>query len=454
MDVFECPFSVHTRHTPQAPALQQGKQVWSYKKCHEWIHGLTGALQKFGVCAHKPVAIYPDGSFFTPLLFFALFRLEAIVFPLHDRLPFAVIKKQLAFAQPTLLLYPDHLKTARTLAKTLSFAQLQREAKPTSCSAARVFLAKTQRATYLATSGTTTVPKIAVHSLGNHYYSALGSNRALPPLSCGLWFLSLPLYHIAGVAILFRTFLAGGAVVFPSARRFDLTDFYAAKVTHLSLVPTQLKRILDAPLEKQRELRDNARCLLLGGSMIPRALYERGLEHGYPLYPTYGMTEMSSQVTTATKRDGAFFSLGHPLPYRECFATSQGEIKVKGKTLFEGYLQETGDVTCPLDTEGYFITQDLGRYSSRRGLTLLGRKDRLFISGGENIHPEEIERALISIEGIVAARVFPKEDAEFGMRPVAHIQSAYPVSEKALQEALASFLPKYKIPVHISLEIL
>ena len=446
MDAFECPFSAHSRSQPDAPALQRGKETWSYRKCQEWINGLVPSLRKLGITSGQCVAIYPDLSFLTPLLFFALFRMNATVFPLSDRLPFSIIANQLTLARPAFLFHPDQIAITHPAVKTISFSHFMRKTTPISHSL-QSFLVKSHRATYLATSGTTTDPKIAVHSLGNHYYSALGSNGFLPSLTSGRWLLSLPLYHIAGIAILFRTFLAGATVVFPPSRSFHPEIIATENVSHLSLVPTQLYRLLDLPFRDTCAFIKHIKCLLLGGATIGKALYYRGLSHGYPLYPTYGMTEMSSQITTAIDKDIAFFSLGHPLPYRKCKVSSDGEIKVKGETLFQGYLSKKREAERFIDQNGYFTTRDLGHYSPQTGLIFLGRKDRLFISGGENIYPEEIERALLSIRGILDARVTPTYDREFGMRPIAHICSRSPIQPEKLQDTLKLVLPKYKIPI-------
>ena len=101
----------------------------------------------------------------------------------------------------------------------------------------------------------------------------------------------------------------------------------------------------------------------------------------------------------------------------------------------------------PLDKEGWFHTKDMGDYHPKKGLRVMGRKDRLFISGGENIQPEEIERHLLNFPGITAARVTPTEDKEFGFRPVAFIRSSEPYEKRVLNEYLKGVLPSFKLPV-------
>jgi O-succinylbenzoic acid--CoA ligase len=147
---------------------------------------------------------------------------------------------------------------------------------------------------------------------------------------------------------------------------------------------------------------------------------------------------MASQVT-ATPMDATledFRTGGYVLSDRE-LAIDNGEILVKGPTLFWGYLHHQHD--------GWFRTGDMGYLDSLGRLVIEGRKDRLFISGGENIHPEEIESVIGSIDGVMHVRVEAVSDEEFGSRPVAYIETH--LDEVYLRDILRSKLPAYKIPV-------
>ena len=100
------------------------------------------------------------------------------------------------------------------------------------------------------------------------------------------------------------------------------------------------------------------------------------------------------------------------------------------------------------DQDTWFPTGDMGQLDKEGCLTVTGRRDNMFISGGENIHPEEIEKALLSIKGIAEAIVVPKEDKEFGHRPIAFIKfSGEPLAEDYLIRCLQADLPRFKIPV-------
>ena len=211
-----------------------------------------------------------------------------------------------------------------------------------------------------------------------------------------------------------------------------------AGATHVSLVSTQLLRLLrEGGFEAGR-----LEAILLGGGPLPTSLVDEAADLGLPVHTSYGLTEMASQVTTtppgASRKE--LHTSGRPLPHREVGISGDGEILVRGETLFAGYVEG--------DADGWFHTGDIGDLSENGYLRVLGRKDNLFVSGGENIHPEEIEEALSSLAGVEVAVVVPFPDPEFGARPVAFVRMADGVVEsETLARALEKVLPRFKIPV-------
>jgi O-succinylbenzoic acid--CoA ligase len=160
------------------------------------------------------------------------------------------------------------------------------------------------------------------------------------------------------------------------------------------------------------------------------------------------MTEMTSQVTTTApdaSRD-ELRSAGRRLPYRELQFSEDGEILVRGPTLFQGYLRQDGSLDPGVDADGWYHTRDLG-YRDQDGLLhVVGRKDHLFISGGENIQPEEIEDVLLRLPGVTRAVVVPVPDAEFGERPVAFVDGVPNERLERLASELDGRLSRFKIP--------
>lgn len=257
----------------------------------------------------------------------------------------------------------------------------------------------------IRTSGSTSTPKIAILTQKSLLANAIEAILALDLKPQDQWKLTLPLYHVGGIGIVLRSILARATIVLD-----DSPD-----ITHLSFVPTQLYRF--SPVYK------NLKCILVGGAPIP--------SYPFPIHTTYGLTEMGSMVTLD----------GHLLKNRELKIDDKKEIWVKGATLFQGYLNEK-------TIDGWFPTKDLGEIKDGK-LLILGRKDWMFISGGENIQPEEIENHLISFPEILEAAVVAKEDQEYGKRPVAFIVSIKPISKDEINKKLSLKLPKYKIPIEI-----
>lgn len=300
----------------------------------------------------------------------------------------------------------------------------------------------------IATSGTTGIPKAVAHSYKNHYFSALGSMHTLPLTYGDTWLLSLPLFHVGGLAIVLRCLLAGATMVL-FERKLPLDEMLARKrLTHLSLVNTQLFRLIQSGLS----LYDvGVRYILLGGGVVSPRLVEEVEAQGVTVLTTYGMTEMASQICTGEPlfTDSGVTS-GAVLPWREVRLSQEGEVQVRGETLAKGYFQN-GQVTPLSDARGWFYTGDKGRWFGEQ-LQICGRMDNMLISGGENIHPEEIEQALLTFPEIVQAVVVSMTDPEYGKRPVAYVQTVDgTLNESFTKERLAGKIAKFKVPVHIRL---
>ncbi|MDH3938106.1 MAG: o-succinylbenzoate--CoA ligase, partial [candidate division Zixibacteria bacterium] len=305
-------------------------------------------------------------------------------------------------------------------------------------------------ATVIFTSGTTTAPKAVLHSFGNHYYSAIGSNENIPVSPPDRWLLSLPLYHVGGLAIMFRMLLGGGTVVVGSGDDQIGESVERYQITHLSLVPTQLIRLLQEGLSPSATKR--LKAVLIGGGPVRPELMVAAGDRGWPVFSTYGLTEMASQVTTSAPNDTQARSStsGRLLSGRELIISPAGEILVRGKTLFAGYFNSKR-VEKATDDEGWFHTGDTGALDCDGNLTVSGRLDNMFVSGGENIHPEEIETRLSGLQGVLQALVVPLADKEFGLRPTAILKlssdTSLPVAD--ITAHLEKHLPRFKIPVRL-----
>jgi O-succinylbenzoic acid--CoA ligase len=375
-------------------------------------------------------------------LLLALIRAGCVACPLSTRLPPGGVAPLLEKAACRALISSDEELPEATGVRKLRPEELLADEPARGQPSEPLHIALDRPSTIVFTSGSSGAPKAALHTFGNHYYSALGSNANIELALGDRWLHSLPHYHVGGLSILFRCLLAGATVALPEPGA-PLGEAVAG-ATHVSLVSTQLLRLLREDFDP-----GELKAILLGGGPIPPPLIDEAASRGLPIYTSYGLTEMASQVT-ATPPGASREELrtsGRPLPHREVAISGRGEILVRGETLFAGYV-EGDSVHRPLDADGWFHTGDLGELDDNGYLSVRGRKDNLFVSGGENIQPEEIEETLSGLDGVQGAVVVPVSDPEFGARPVAFVRAVEGGADReTLTRALEEVLPRFKIPV-------
>ena len=428
---------------PGAAALVGAHGPTSYEELDRMVS--AAVLRLGGLEPGSRVALYlPKDERYVALVL-ALIRAGHVACPVSDRLPPRGVAQLLTRTACSALISEDQelLQTAGAdLLKPNPEALLEEVPQSSSDRSESIDIPLGRPATIIFTSGSTGVPKAALHTFGNHYHSALGSNANIALRPGDRWLHSLPLYHVGGLSILFRCLLAGATVALPQPGTSLGTDIADLGATHVSLVPTQLSRLL----------RDGAdlgglEALLMGGGPIPPSLVDEALARGLPIHTSYGLTEMASQVTTTSP--GASMeelrTAGRVLPNRQVSTSEGGEILVRGETLFTGYV--AGEkLDRPLDAGGWFHTRDLGELNENGYLRVRGRVDNLFISGGENVQPEEIEAALCRLEEVDEAVVVPVPDEEFGARPVAFVRMGNGEPGN-LARKLEPVLPRFKIPI-------
>ncbi len=399
------------------PAVWIDDSCITYGKLLEKINTVCFSLTTQGVVAGNRVALIAETNLDTITTFFALLKLRASPCLLSARLPENKIPSYLVTSKASFF-----LNVTTGIAKRCASE-----------------IETSEQAILLFTSGSSSSPKLVSLKIEHFLASAQGSIEKLNLVSNSSWLLSVPLFHVSGLSILFRCLLSSSAFILT----VDLLKGHPF-ATHISLVPTQLLRILERsssfPLLK---------CALIGGAPISETLIQRALEKQLPLYLTYGMTEMASQITMTCYFDTLLpVHLGKPLPGKEISFSNEGEILVKGNSLFTGYESADGAQKTLLDG-GWLATRDLGSLDAQGNLKYKGRKDNLFISGGENIYPEPIEEALGSIPGVLQALVVPFDDPEFGKRPAAFVyMQEKMLSKEEFHERLSTLLPRFCLPVH------
>lgn len=310
----------------------------------------------------------------------------------------------------------------------------------------------------IPTSGTTGQPKLVVLSRAAFAASARASAANLPLGPGDRWLLCLPLAHVGGLSIVTRSLLAGSALV-PfdpgSSGLLARIDELARWVeqTHptlLSLVPA----VLDALLAKTVALSPppGLRAVLLGGAAARPELVALAAERGLPVLTTYGLTEACSQVTTAAlggpmKNAAGVLGSGRVLPGIELRVRDDGRLCVRGPTLATSLL----DAPLPLDPDGWYVTDDLGRLDADGELFVDGRASDRIVSGGENVDPLVVEACLAREPGVRNACVFGIPDARFGELVVCALAVTDAFEPARCWAALAAGLPPYARPRRVAL---
>lgn len=294
-------------------------------------------------------------------------------------------------------------------------------------------------ATIILTSGSSGNPKLAVHTLANFLSNAYAVNTYFSIQQPVGWLLLLPLYHVAGLAIIFRCLISGSCIEIPDKKPFSLKDTnFSAQ--YVSMVAAQLWQFISD--SRSIVTLRKFKVIFLGGSAIPGSLLTKLSEYKLNIYTSYGLTEMASTVAICNFKTGttdhADILAGHSVS-----TAKQNEIVLKGPSLFVGYLNN-GFIEKAHEKDGWFHTKDSGRIEKGK-ITVLGRLDNMFISGGENIFPEEIEKELLKLPGVRQAVVLPVAHPKYGQRPIAFVDSE-DFTEDAIKIFLKKNLSSYKIP--------
>lgn len=362
-----CPLREAAWISANEKALLTGAGSLTYRELDQVASGCVLALVAAGIGRGDRVALRLGNDWRAIPLAMALLRLEAVVCPLNPRLPSTAQVEALRAVGCTRCVSVRGAGPAVPGLQWLAAGELVSLAGAGAGRVPPTRLTLAQPATIFFVEGRGGARRAVLHSLGNHYYSALGSNRNLPVRSGDTWLWSVPIHRVGGFQILFRCFLGGAAVSVPAAG-------VAHPVTHVTLAPAQLRRWLRAS--------DAApavawpRYILVDGGGLPEDVLAGARRRGSTVLQSYGSTEMTSQIAAVRPLEPSLarrMTAGRPLPYREVRVAEDGEILVRGHTRFLGYVE--GDALIrPVDADGWFATGDLGRLDEAGYLSVLGRK--------------------------------------------------------------------------------
>ncbi len=454
--------------SPDGVALMVGGRAWTFGRLDALVAGLRGYLARRGVAPGDHVGLLLPNSLAAVACVFASARLGTVLVPLNGRLTADELSWQIGRADCAQLLC---LTANETHAQAAAAGRIPLHVLPNSADELEVLLtplspvsppSPTQDPSAIQaivfTSGTTGRPKGAMITYTNHFWSAVGSAFKLGVRPDDRWLACLPLYHVGGQAILFRSCLYGTTVVLHDGFDADpvLSSLANEAITLVSLVPTMLERLLRRGLS--RATAPALRLILLGGAAASPALLAAADAAELPVAVTYGLTEAASQVATllpdeARRKPG---SAGRPLLFASIHIEDQdgrslppgeaGEIVVSGPTVMAGYYEDpkaTGQAV-----RGGLHTGDMGYLDEDGDLWILDRRDDLIVSGGENVYPAEVERVLREHPGVAAACVVGLPHPEWGQQVAALVVPAQKdaMAESELLAFTRARLAGYKQP--------
>ncbi len=428
-------------------ALFIGEDRWTYGRLDALADAVCRWLLEAGIPENRRIGVLMESGLAYVGLVHACARLGLVLIPFNTRLAAVELGRQIAWTDCRLLIADETAaagsgsEPVRLLEnlRILPAAEIPRQAPPAAgdqppaevdplwndASALEAVQA------IVFTSGTSGRPKAVPITFRQHFFSALGSAYRLGVQPEDLWLSCLPLYHVGGLGVLFRSCLYGTAVDLHP--RFDLEEIKRAldarPITLISLVPTMLVRLLEARARWPASLR----LVLLGGAATPPALVAAAAAQGLPLAVSYGMTEAASQIATmmpdgVVRKPGC---VGRPLLFtvvriveedgRPAAAGAYGEIQVRGPVLTAGYL-DLPEENAGRFRDGWFDTGDIGYLDGDGDLWLVQRRSDLIISGGENIYPAEVEAVLRAHPAVREICVVGLPDDEWGERVAAMVE--------------------------------
>jgi fatty-acyl-CoA synthase len=443
-------------------------QAWTYRAFDEAAWKMAASLRARGVLAGDRVAVLAKNRAALVLLHLACARLNAIFVPLNWRLSPHEFAPLLADAEPALVLGDKLLQTAGL--HGVSIDEFEAEAAATAPLHPSAY---DQDATSLIlyTSGTSGRPKGVMLSETNLW--ATGKNFAVlarvGPDSAVLC--DAPMFHVIGLVGNIRPpLMHGGNILvsdgFVPARTLDRLTDPSLAVTHYFCVPQMAAMLRFEPSFNPAALRHLVGIFSGGAPHAPDAILA-WTRHGIPLANGYGMTEAAGTVccmpldlSEIEQNIGASGLIPPDVQVRivdederDVAPGEPGEILVRGSNVSAGYWRRPAETEAAFTADRWYRSGDIGSLDHNGFLAVVDRKKDMFISGGENVFPAEIEAALVAFPGVAECAVVGVPDERWG--EVGHLYLAALPGAQLSPEAIIAFLDtrlaRYKIPKHVTL---
>ena len=457
---------LHARLTPERLAardLSSGR-AFTYRELDIAVGRFAAALAARGLCMGERVAMLAKNRIDCVLLHLAAARLGAIYVPLNWRLSPAEISALVADCEPKLLLGDGCLAAAGVSGVAIETFAAEAESLPPRPEEA---IDPERPSLILYTSGTSGRAKGALLSERNLEHTAINFSLLGQVTPDSVFLCDAPMFHVIGIVTNVRPVLMqGGAFLvsdgFVPSRTLQRLADPKLKVTHYFCVP-QMAAALKADPGFRPEMLKGLTALFTGGAPHPGPVIRAWLADGIPVVDGYGMSEagtvfgMPLDLQLIDARAG---SVGIAAPGlrcrvvdaagRDCPAGEAGELVLKGGNITSGYWQRPEESRAAFTADGWFHTGDIVRADAEGYYWVVDRAKDMFISGGENVYPAEIEAVLSGHPAIKECAVVGVPDAQWGEVGHLFLVTSSPVEGDALLAELRGKLARYKVPKHVS----
>jgi fatty-acyl-CoA synthase len=456
-------------HSLAAVDLATGRHH-TYRDYDDRISRLAGSFRsQFGIVAGDRIAVLAPNTTDTFEVQFACGRIGAIFVPLNWRLAKPELRAILADCKPAMLVYDlEFAERAHELAhgigQLISLGPMFEHIALDGAALEKPIAATLDDiSTILYTSGTTGRPKGAIITHGMNFWNTVHS-MSLAGVARSTVFLGLlPLFHTGGLNVFsYPVFQAGGTVIimrnFDPGEALQLIGDASAGVTHMFGVPANYQFMGQHPHFAETDM---TRLVFagVGGAPTPDTILRTWQEQGAVLQQGYGMTETSPLVLVLDKEDAVrkAGSAGKPALNMEMRVVGDdgddaapgtvGELWVKGPNITKGYWQQP-EVTAASFTDGWLHTGDAALVDDEGYYFIVDRWKDMYISGGENVYPAEVENVLYQNEAIAEAAVIGMSDTRWGQvgRAVVVVKPGCSLTEDEVVAHCAANLARYKLP--------
>ena len=458
-------------HSLAAVDLATGRRH-SYRRFDDRISRLAGSLRSaFGIAQGDRVAVLAPNTTDTFEVQFACGRIGAIFVPLNWRLADPELRAILADCSPAMLAYdPEFTDRAEVLARDGGirelvslgpmFERISLDGPPLDQQVAATL---DDISTILYTSGTTGRPKGAIITHGMNFWNTVHSISLAGIARFTVFLGLLPLFHTGGLNVFpYPVFQVGGSVLI--MRSFDpggalaLIGDPAVGITHLFGVPANYQFMAQHPRFRETDI-GRLQFAGVGGAPTPDAILQTWQGQGAILQQGYGMTETSPLVLVLDKEDAArkAGSAGKPVLNMQTKVVAEdgtdappgtiGELWVKGPNITKGYWNQP-EQTAASFTDGWLHTGDAALVDDEGFYFIVDRWKDMYISGGENVYPAEVENVLYQNESIAEAAVIGIPDTRWGQvgRAVVVVHPGQNLTEDDVVAHCAVNLARYKLP--------